>query len=321
MMRGQALIDKLGGRLAGLRGRITLNAEMDKMTWFRAGGLADALFQPADEDDLAAFLRAVPEEIPLTIVGIGSNLLVRDGGIAGFVIRLSAKGFGEAEVIAPTTIKAGAAAPDKRLAAVAYQAGIGGFEFYHGIPGAIGGALRMNAGANGVETRERVVEVRALDRKGDVHTLSNADMGYAYRHSAAPAGLIFTSAVFEGVLADKAAIQAAMDAVQHHRETVQPIREKTGGSTFKNPEGTSAWKEIDRAGCRGLMIGGAQMSPMHCNFMINTGTATGYDLEYLGETVRTRVLEKSGIRLHWEIKRIGNFRPGHEVQEFLGQLL
>ncbi|MGX9119201.1 MAG: UDP-N-acetylmuramate dehydrogenase, partial [Mesorhizobium sp.] len=321
MMRGQALIDKLGGRLDGLRGRITPNAEMDKITWFRAGGLADALFQPADEDDLAAFLRAVPEEIPLTIVGIGSNLLVRDGGITGFVIRLSAKGFGEAEVIAPTTIKAGAATPDKRLAAVAYQAGIGGFEFYHGIPGAVGGALRMNAGANGVETRERVVEVRALDRKGDLHTLSNADMGYAYRHSAAPAGLIFTSAVFEGVLADKAAIKAAMDAVQHHRETVQPIREKTGGSTFKNPEGTSAWKEIDRAGCRGLMIGGAQMSPMHCNFMINTGTATGYDLEYLGETVRTRVLERSGIRLHWEIKRIGNFRPGHEVQEFLGQLL
>ncbi|RWC99573.1 MAG: UDP-N-acetylmuramate dehydrogenase, partial [Mesorhizobium sp.] len=278
-------------------------------------------FQPADEDDLAAFLRAVPEEIPLTIVGVGSNLLVRDGGITGFVIRLSAKGFGEAEVIAPTTIKAGAATPDKRLAAVAYQAGIGGFEFYHGIPGAVGGALRMNAGANGVETRERVVEVRALDRKGNVHTLSNAGMGYAYRHSAAPAGLIFTSAVFEGVLADKAAIKAAMDAVQHHRETVQPIREKTGGSTFKNPEGTSAWKEIDRAGCRGLMIGGAQMSPMHCNFMINTGTATGYDLEYLGETVRTRVLERSGIRLHWEIKRIGNFRPGHEVQEFLGQLL
>lgn len=321
MMRGQALIDKLGDRLAGLRGRITPNAEMDKITWFRAGGLADALFQPADEEDLAAFLRAVPEEIPLTIVGVGSNLLVRDGGVAGFVIRLSAKGFGEAEAIGPTTIKAGAATPDKRLAAVAYEAGIGGFHFYHGIPGAIGGALRMNAGANGVETRERVVEVRALDRKGNAHTLSNADMGYAYRHSAAPSGLIFTSAVFEGSLEDKATIKAAMDAVQHHRETVQPIREKTGGSTFKNPEGTSAWKEIDKAGCRGLMIGGAQMSPMHCNFMINTGTATGYDLEYLGETVRTRVLEKSGIRLQWEIKRIGEFRPGHAVQEFLGQLL
>ncbi|TPN81604.1 UDP-N-acetylmuramate dehydrogenase [Mesorhizobium sp. CU2] len=321
MMRGQALIDKLGERLAGLRGRVTPNAEMDKITWFRAGGLAEALFQPADEEDLAAFLRAVPEEIPIMVVGVGSNLLVRDGGIPGFVVRLSAKGFGEAEVTGPTTIKAGAATPDKRVAAVAYEAGIGGFHFYHGIPGAIGGALRMNAGANGVETRERVVEVRALDRKGNLHTLSNADMGYAYRHSSAPAGLIFTSAIFEGVAEDKGAIKAQMDAVQNHRETVQPIREKTGGSTFKNPEGTSAWKEIDKAGCRGLMIGGAQMSPMHCNFMINTGTATGYDLEYLGETVRARVLENSGIRLHWEIKRLGNFRPDHAVQEFLGQLL
>ncbi|TGQ55604.1 UDP-N-acetylmuramate dehydrogenase [Mesorhizobium sp. M1C.F.Ca.ET.193.01.1.1] len=321
MMRGQDLIDKLGNKLAGLRGRVTPNAEMDKITWFRAGGLAEALFQPADEEDLAAFLRAVPEEIPITVVGVGSNLLVRDGGIPGFVVRLSAKGFGEAEATGPTTIKAGAATPDKRLAAVAYEAGIGGFHFYHGIPGAVGGALRMNAGANGVETRERVLEVRALDRAGNVHTLSNADMGYAYRHSSAPAGLIFTSAIFEGVPEDKAAIKAAMDAVQNHRETVQPIREKTGGSTFKNPEGTSAWKEIDKAGCRGLMIGGAQMSPMHCNFMINTGTATGYDLEYLGETVRARVLENSGIRLHWEIKRLGNFRPGHAVQEFLGQLL
>lgn len=321
MTRGGALLDKLGDKLAGLRGRVTPDAEMDKITWFRAGGLADALFQPADEDDLAAFLKAVPEEIPLTIVGVGSNLLVRDGGIQGFVVRLSAKGFGAAEVVSPTQIRAGAAIPDKRVAAVAHEAGIGGFHFYHGIPGAIGGALRMNAGANGVETRERVVEVRALDRQGNAHVLSNADMGYAYRHSSAPAGLIFTSALFEGYAEDKAAIKEAMDAVQHHRETVQPIREKTGGSTFKNPEGTSAWKEIDKAGCRGLMVGGAQMSPMHCNFMINTGTATGYDLENLGETVRERVLEHSGIRLHWEIKRIGNFRPGREVQEFQGQLL
>ena len=321
MMRGQALIDKLGDRLAGLRGRVTPNAEMDKITWFRAGGLAEALFQPADEEDLAEFLRAVPEDVPLMVFGVGSNLLVRDDGIPGFVIRLSAKGFGEAEVIGPTSIKAGAATPDKRVAAVAYEAGIGGFHFYHGIPGAVGGALRMNAGANGVETRERVVEVRALDRKGNVHTLSNADMGYAYRHSSAPSGLIFTSATFEGTLQDQAEIKAAMDAVQNHRETVQPIREKTGGSTFKNPEGTSAWREIDKAGCRGLMIGGAQMSPMHCNFMINTGTATGYDLEYLGETVRARVLEHSGIRLQWEIKRLGDFRQGHAVQEFLGQLL
>ena len=321
MNRGGALLEKLGDRLAGLRGRMTPNAEMDKITWFRAGGLADALYQPADEEDLAAFLKAVPQDVPITVVGIGSNLLVREGGIPGFVVRLSAKGFGEAEMIGPNRIRAGAATPDKRVAALALEAGIGGFHFFHGIPGGVGGALRMNAGANGVETRERVVEVRALDRKGEVHILSNADMGYAYRHSAAPKDYIFTSAVFEGHPEDRETIKAAMAAVQNHRETVQPIREKTGGSTFKNPEGTSAWKEIDKAGCRGLMIGGAQMSPLHCNFMINTGTATGYDLEHLGETVRARVLENSGIRLQWEIKRIGNFRPGHAVQEFLGQLL
>ncbi|WP_028032810.1 UDP-N-acetylmuramate dehydrogenase [Chelativorans sp. J32] len=321
MTRGSALIDKLGDRLSALRGRLTPDAGMDKITWFRAGGEADVLFQPQDEEDLAAFLKAVPEEIPITIVGIGSNLLVRDGGIRGFVVRLSAKGFGNAEVISPTRIRAGAAIPDKRLAAVALEAGIGGFHFYHGIPGGLGGALRMNAGANGVETRERVVEVHALDRRGEQHVFSNADMGYSYRSSNIPQGLIFTSAVLEGYAEDRMAIRTAMDAVQHHRETVQPIREKTGGSTFKNPEGTSAWKEVDKAGCRGLMIGGAQMSPMHCNFMINTGTATGHDLEYLGETVRARVLENSGIKLEWEIKRLGDFKPGHEIDPFLGQLL
>jgi len=321
MSRGKDLLTGLGDRLTGLRGKLTPDAEMDKITWFRAGGAADALYQPADEDDLADFLKAVPDTIPVMVVGIGSNLLVREGGIRGFVVRLSAKGFGEAEQVSDARIRAGAACPDKRVAALALEAGIGGFHFYHGIPGAIGGALRMNAGANGVETRERVVEVRALDRRGSLHVLSNAEMGYAYRHSSASKDLIFTSAVFEGFSEDKTAIKAAMDAVQHHRETVQPIREKTGGSTFKNPEGTSAWKEIDKAGCRGLMIGGAQMSPMHCNFMINVGNATGYDLEFLGETVRTRVLEHSGIRLHWEIKRIGAFKPGHEVDEFLGQML
>jgi UDP-N-acetylmuramate dehydrogenase len=321
MTDGEALLQRLSGPLAGIRGRFTPNAGMDKITWFRAGGPAEVLFQPADEDDLVAFLKAVPVEVPVLVVGIGSNLLVRDGGIPGFVVRLSAKGFGDVEGISETRIRAGAGAPDKRVAAVALEAGIGGLHFYHGIPGAIGGALRMNAGANGVETRERVIEVHAVDRKGDRHVLSNADMGYSYRHSSVPADLIFTSAVFEGYPEDRAAIQAAMDEVQHHRETVQPIREKTGGSTFKNPEGTSAWKEIDKAGGRGLMIGGAQMSPMHCNFMINTGSATGYDLEYLGEAVRARVLEHSGVRLQWEIKRLGRFKTGHEVQEFLGQLL
>lgn len=317
MESGEALLKKLDGRLSGLRGKMMPDTGMDKITWFRAGGPAQVLFQPADEEDLAVFLQAVPEEIPLLVVGIGSNLLVRDGGIPGFVVRLSAKGFGNVEQMSETQLRAGAATPDKRVAAAALEAGLGGFHFYHGIPGGIGGALRMNAGANGVETCERVVEVRALNRKGDLQVLSNADMGYAYRHSAASPDLIFTSALFEGVPGDREDIQKAMDDVQNHRETVQPVREKTGGSTFKNPEGTSAWKEIDKAGCRGLRVGGAQMSEMHCNFMINTGDATGYDLETLGETVRAKVYENSGIRLHWEIKRLGLFREGEEVNAFI----
>jgi UDP-N-acetylmuramate dehydrogenase len=321
MVDGAALQARLGDRLSGLRGRLTPDAGMDKITWFRAGGPAELLFQPADEEDLAQFLAAVPREIPIMVVGIGSNLLVREGGIPGIVIRLSAKGFGNIEQLSDTRLAAGAAVPDKRLAAAALEAGIGGLHFYHGIPGAVGGALRMNAGANGVETCERLVEVRALDREGKAVTLSNSDMGYGYRHSSADKDLIFVSAVFEGEQTAKDDIKVAMEAVQHHRESVQPIREKTGGSTFKNPPGTSAWKEIDKAGCRGLMIGGAQMSPMHCNFMINTGNATGYDLEFLGETVRARVLENSGIRLEWEIRRLGRFKPGKEVQEFLGLML
>ncbi|OYR13668.1 UDP-N-acetylmuramate dehydrogenase [Brucella grignonensis] len=317
MESGETLLKKLDGKLSGLRGKLMPDTGMDKITWFRAGGPAQVLFQPADEEDLSEFLKAVPEEIPLLVVGIGSNLLVRDGGIPGFVVRLSAKGFGEVQQVSDTQLRAGTATPDKRVAAAALEAGLGGFHFYHGIPGGIGGALRMNAGANGVETRERVVEVRALDRKGELHILSNADMGYAYRHSSASPDLIFTSALFEGVPGDREEIKKAMDEVQNHRETVQPVREKTGGSTFKNPEGTSAWKEIDKAGCRGLRVGGAQMSEMHCNFMINTGNATGYDLETLGETVRAKVYENSGVRLHWEIKRLGLFREGEEVKEFL----
>ena len=321
MTNGAALLERLSDLAAAVRGRLTPDAPMDAITWFRAGGAADLLFQPADEEDLSVFLKMLPQDVPLTIVGIGSNLLVREGGIRGVVVRLSAKGFGSVEAVGTNRLRAGAAAPDKRVAAAALEAGLGGFHFYHGIPGAIGGALRMNAGANGVETRERVVSVRALDRQGNAHEFSNAEMGYAYRHSSAAPDLIFVGAEFEGYPEDREAIKAAMDGVQTHRETVQPIREKTGGSTFKNPEGTSAWKEVDKAGCRGLMIGGAQMSPMHCNFMINTGSATGYDLEFLGETVRARVLEHSGIRLEWEIKRIGDFKPGREVQPFLGQLL
>jgi UDP-N-acetylmuramate dehydrogenase len=260
----------------------------------------------------------LPAEVPLTVVGVGSNILVRDGGIPGVVLRLSAKGFGAVELVGEHRITAGAICPDKHVAAMAMDNSIGGFHFYYGIPGSIGGAARMNAGANGGETRDRLVEVHAVDRKGVRHVLSNADMGYSYRHSAAADDLIFTHAVFEGYAEDKAKIRADMDAVRNHRETVQPIREKTGGSTFKNPEGLSAWEVIDEAGCRGLVIGGAQMSSLHCNFMINMGQATGYDLEYLGEQVRREVFEHSGVKLEWEIKRLGTFMDGREVRPFQG---
>ncbi len=304
-MNGENLLKKLQGKLAGIRGRIIPDASMAKITWFQVGGPADLLFQPQDEDDLAFFLKNLPEEIPVMVVGVGSNLLVRDGGIDGVVIRLSVRGFGSAEVIGDNQILAGAAVRDKKLAAIAFEAELGGFEFFHGIPGGIGGALRMNAGANGTETTDRVVEVQAIDRKGERHVLTHKQMGYTYRHSDAPADLIFTSAVFSGDPTDRNIIRQTMDEVQHHRETVQPIREKTGGSTFKNPPGYSSWKLIDEAGMRGAMVGKAQMSPMHCNFMINTGEASAADLEMLGEKVREKVFENSGIKLQWEIKRIG----------------
>ncbi|MFD2237363.1 UDP-N-acetylmuramate dehydrogenase [Aureimonas populi] len=307
---------RLIGALPPLRGKLTPGADMAKVTWFRTGGPADLLFQPADEADLSAFLAALGPDVPVTVVGIGSNLLVRDGGIEGVVIRLSPKGFGEARALDGNRLRAGAAASDKRVAAVALEAGLAGFHFLHGIPGSIGGALRMNAGANGVETAERLVEAVALDRKGRRHVLSAADMGFTYRHAAAPGELIFVSATFEGVPAARDEIRAAMDEVQHHRETAQPVREKTGGSTFKNPPGTSAWKQVDLAGCRGLTIGGAQMSEMHCNFMINTGSASAHDLELLGETVRERVFAASAILLEWEIARIGRFEEGREVLSF-----
>lgn len=313
-MSGDALLARLD--ISAIRGRLTPDAPMSKITWFQVGGPADLLFSPADEDDLSAFLKMLPDDVPVLVVGIGSNLLVRDGGIEGVVIRLSGKGFGQVEAVGDNRLVAGAAVPDKRVAAAALEARLGGFEFYHGIPGAIGGALRMNAGANGTETTNRLVEVRALDLQGERHVLSHADMGYTYRHSGADAGLIFTSAVFEGMPSDPVDIQRAMDEVQHHRETVQPIREKTGGSTFKNPKGHSSWKLVDDAGLRGFKVGAAQMSEMHCNFMINTGGATGYDLELLGETVREKVYANSGMLLEWEIKRLGRFEPGREVTVF-----
>ncbi|MGI9363953.1 MAG: UDP-N-acetylmuramate dehydrogenase [Rhizobiaceae bacterium] len=311
-MGGKNLLEQLD--VSHIRGRLTVDAPMSKITWFQVGGPADLLFSPADEDDLSLFLAQLPDAVPVTVVGIGSNLLVRDAGIEGVVIRLSGKGFGSIKPLPQNRIYAGAAVPDKRLAAAALEQGLGGFEFYHGIPGAVGGALRMNAGANGVETTNRVVEVHAIDLSGKRHVLNHGDMGYSYRHSTASSDLIFTGAVFEGVPDDRKTIQKAMDEVQHHRETVQPIREKTGGSTFKNPLPHSSWKLIDEAGMRGYRIGGAEMSEMHCNFMINVGGATAYDLESLGEAVRAKVHASSGIELEWEIKRIGRFESGKEVQ-------
>nr|AAT38532.1 MurB [Bartonella bacilliformis] len=313
---GKKLLAWLQPVLSDIKGKITPNVEMRKVTWFRTGGLAELFYQPADEDDLSLFFKVLPEFVPVTIGGIGSNLLVRDGGIPGVVIRLSTKSFGQIKQVSSTRFLVGAATADKHLASAALEAEISGFHFYHGIPGGLGGALKMNAGANGVETAERVVEVYALDRKGERHILNLRDMNYAYRHCNIPEGLVFTAALLEGDVGNKDDIRAAMHEVALHRETVQPIREKTGGSTFRNLEDISAWKVIDEAGCRGLQIGGAQMSEMHCNFMINMGEATGYDLEKLGETGRARVFNHSAHHLEWEIQRIGQFEQDRIVLPF-----
>ncbi|WP_330084423.1 UDP-N-acetylmuramate dehydrogenase [Methylocystis iwaonis] len=291
--------------LPELRGKLSANEPLAPYTWFRVGGPAQLLFMPADEADLAYFLSRLPSDIPVTVIGLGSNLIVRDGGVAGVVIRLSAKGFGEIAVEENCRLRIGAAVPDVKAARAAADAGIDGLAFYRGIPGAIGGALRMNAGAHGGETKDTLIEARGVDRLGNIGIFSIADMGYSYRHCSAPADVIFTQALFQGRPGDSAAILAEMDRITQAREASQPIKEKTGGSTFKNPEGHKAWQLIDAAGCRGLVVGDAQVSEMHCNFLINRGRATAADIETLGETVRARVLETSGVELHWEIKRIG----------------
>lgn len=257
--------------------------------------------------------------MPVLPIGLGSNLLVRDGGIDGVVVRLGARGFGHIETLDDGSISAGAAVPDRRLAEAAAAVGQGGFAFYAGIPGGLGGALRMNAGAHGSETGDVMQDLTAVTRAGEIVTLSNADMAYRYRHSGQPAQMIFTQGRFRGTPRPEADIRDEMAEVSAHREAAQPIREKTGGSTFKNPPGHSAWKLIDAAGCRGLQIGGARMSDMHCNFMINTGTATAHHLEELGETVRARVLETAGVALEWEIRRLGRFGAGSPaIAPFLG---
>jgi UDP-N-acetylmuramate dehydrogenase len=293
----------LKSRAPNLRGRLLPNQSLAELTWFRVGGPAQVLFMPEDEADLAYFLGLLPPEIAVTVVGLGSNLIVRDGGVAGVVVRLG-RGFNDVTV-AGVTVAAGAAVPDVKVARAAQEAGIAGLSFMRGIPGAVGGALRMNGGAYQGETKDVLVEARAVDRQGRLHTLSNADMQYSYRHCGAPEDFIFTQATFVGRPGDRAAIAAEMDKITESREATQPIKSRTGGSTFKNPPGGKAWQLIDAAGCRGLTVGGAQVSELHCNFLINLGMAKAADIETLGETVRTRVKKSSGVELEWEIKRIG----------------
>jgi UDP-N-acetylmuramate dehydrogenase len=262
------------------------------------------LFTPADEADLADFLKGTPEDIPVYVIDVGSNLLVRDGGVPGVVIRLG-KGFGEISEEPGHRVRAGTAALDVRVARFAHEKSIDALTFLRGIPGTIGGALRMNAGAYGGETKDILIEARAVDRSGNIHVLSNADMKYTYRHCGAPEDLIFTEAVFQGRPGDPAEIQAAMDKITTSREATQPIKSRTGGSTFKNPPGNKSWQLIDKAGMRGFAVGPAKVSDLHCNFLINEGGATAAQIEELGETVRAKVKETSGIELDWEIKRIG----------------
>ena len=303
-MNGAELLAILTASLLDLRGRLTAEAPLSNYTWFRVGGPAEVLYVPADEADLVYFMKGLPDGTPITMVGLGSNLLVRDGGIEGVVIRLG-RGFGEIKIEEGSRLRTGTAVPDTKLARAAADAGILGLSFYRGIPGCVGGALRMNGGAHGSETCELLVEARAVDRQGNVHVLPVGDFHYAYRYCGAPADFIFTEALLQGVPGDPAKILAEMDDIAAYREEVQPIKSRTGGSTFKNPPGKKSWQLIDAAGCRGLKIGDAKVSELHCNFLINEGEATAADIETLGETVRARVKETSGVELEWEIKRLG----------------
>jgi len=298
------LVPHLKSRLPRLRGRLLANEPLAPLTWFRVGGAAQALLMPEDESDLAYALNALPREIPVTVIGLGSNLIVRDGGVEGVVIRLG-RGFNETKIEPGQRVRAGAAVPDLRVAKAAQEAGIAGLAFYRGIPGAIGGALRMNGGAYGTETKDVLIAARGVDRAGNVRTYQNAEMHFTYRHCGVPDDVIFTEALFQGREGDPAAIAVEMDEITSKRESTQPVKSRTGGSTFKNPEGRKAWQLVDAAGCRGLVVGDAQVSELHANFLINRGSATAADIENLGEEVRRRVKETSGVTLDWEIKRIG----------------
>jgi UDP-N-acetylmuramate dehydrogenase len=287
-----------------VRGKLIEGALLAPFTWFRVGGKADWLFLPADSDDLQYFLQNIDSSLPITVLGVGSNVIVRDGGIEGVVIRLMGKAFSTIE-IADDQIVAGAGALDSLVAKASAKAGIAGLEFFAGIPGTIGGALTMNAGCYGRETKDVLIEAKAIDLKGNFHSFSNADFGFSYRRNAIEEPLIWLEARFQGVFDSEAEVTERIEAITKRRETTQPIREKTGGSTFKNPEGKSAWQCVDEAGWRGKLWGGAMFSPLHANFMINAENASASDLEALGEAVRIDVLKGQGIDLQWEIKRIG----------------
>jgi UDP-N-acetylmuramate dehydrogenase len=302
MMTAQKL-DDLIDQLPKVRGTLTVDAPIARLTWFRVGGNAEVLFEPADQDDLQAFLQALPMEIDVTVLGGASNLIVRGGGIDGVTIRLG-RPFAQIAVN-EVTIEAGAAAMDITVSRKARDCGIGSLEFLSGIPGSIGGAVRMNAGAYEAEVKDILLEATAIDRQGNLYTSMTLDLGFTYRHSDAPNDWIFTSATLQGSEDSSEAIAARMEEIATAREGSQPIRERTGGSTFKNPEGQKAWQLIDKSGCRGMQRGGAQVSNTHCNFLINTGAATAADLEGLGEEVRRRVENETGVLLEWEIKRIG----------------
>ena len=312
------LASSLAAQMPNLRGRLLANVPLADITWFRVGGPAEVLFTPADEADLAYFLARLPAEIEAFVVGLGSNLLVRDGGVPGVVIRLG-RGFADTRIEAEHRLRAGAAVPDVKLARAAADAAISGLAFYRGIPGSIGGALRMNAGAHGRETREVLREARAVDRQGNIHVLPAADLKLSYRHCGVPDDWIFTAALYQGQPGTAAEILKQMAEVADYREANQPIKQRTGGSTFKNPPGASAWTLIDQAGCRGLRVGGAQVSEMHCNFLINDQAATAEDIERLGETVRARVAAHCGVTLHWEIMRLGVARHGQPTGEALAK--
>lgn len=306
------IVGALRSKMPALRGRLLPNQPLAELTWFRVGGPAQVLFMPEGEDDLSYFLRELPPEIPLTTIGLGSNLIVRDGGVEGVVVRLG-RGFNDVSVDG-LNIRAGTAVPDVKVARAAQEAGIAGLAFLRGIPGSIGGALRMNGGAYGGETKDVLVEARGVDRDGSVRTFSNAEMNFSYRHCGVADDVIFTQALLAGRPGDAATIAAEMNKITESREATQPVKSRTGGSTFKNPPGHKAWQLVDAAGCRGLRIGDAQVSEMHCNFLINLGNATAAEIETLGETVRERVNKNSGIELAWEIKRIGVARGDTEKE-------